>query len=482
MRRLLCSPTPRTNTVDWDVYLSTSTGIIDQVLTDDTCRFASSFDTDEGTDALDLARRESLRALIVHLRALRSFFRIANHPFSEKERAEITRRDFIGETRIGSAFLLRCAELLLLLKGDCSQWSRQQIDESSLAGWSQSKNPLNAYELSEIQLDKIADAVNDLCLLAGALVEGRRVSFEAWGAFGRLVSKHLELCRASESLDDAYEGLCSPTLPKELRAIIAQVSPDPLATDVGSLFSRLYGLLELLRFVEDAMKADVTLKYKLPFFTLLREETLGFLDLIRERTLLIEGLDTTIHEHLDGTAYALRMELRKAFEHELVGLASMRNAPQIFAKVENAHGLLRDCFQQSVISVARAFDPNYDGSLLFSTFRTKLEESLLLRRELWEVLHAVRRASDERDLRAQQTLMGKLTAFREGSLRLLMYKDWEAFERFVEEVTYAKDSSELQPSLHRFHAFLETLFSQVNMRAILTDHPFTPPSDEALVS
>jgi hypothetical protein len=53
-----------------------------------------------------------------------------------------------------------------------------------------------------------------------------------------------------------------------------------------------------------------------------------------------------------------------------------------------------------------------------------------------------------------------------------MYKDWEALERFVEEATAAKSSAELQPVLHRFHAFLETLFGQVNMRAVLADHPF----------
>ena len=59
-----------------------------------------------------------------------------------------------------------------------------------------------------------------------------------------------------------------------------------------------------------------------------------------------------------------------------------------------------------------------------------------------------------------------------------MYKDWEVLERFVEEASAAKSSTDLQPVLHRFHAFLETLFGQVNMRAVLADHPFDPNASQ----
>jgi len=241
---------------------------------------------------------------------------------------------------------------------------------------------------------------------------------------------------------------------------------------VSAILAQLYGMLDLLGFVESSLAADEPLKGTLPVFTLLREESRALLDLIVERTLRIEGLDPAVHEYLDGAAYAIRMELRKAFEHELVGLSSQRSAPLVFGKVENAHGLLRDCFQQSVIGVARAFDAQLDGSGLFNNFRTKLEQSLLLRQELWEVLTAVRRADKEQEPAALRNLMLRLSHFRDGSLRFLMYKDWEALERFVEEASAAKSSANLQPVLHRFHAFLETLFGQVNMRAVLADHPF----------
>jgi len=168
------------------------------------------------------------------------------------------------------------------------------------------------------------------------------------------------------------------------------------------------------------------------------------------------------------------MELRKAFEHELTGLCSVRQPPQLFAKVENATGLLRDCYQQSVVALAQSFEPGLNGETLFRSFTTKLEQSLELRRDLWKLVLLVARASaDELETPATRVLEA-LGAFGEGSQRYLMYKDWEALERFAEEIDSARDAGELSRTLHRFEAYLETLFGQVSMRAVLADRPFDP--------
>lgn len=421
-------------------------------------------------------RPESLRTLVIHLRALGSYFRLTNHPLTEANRSELPSRDFINETSVGHEFLLRCAALLLTLKEEAVNQASGEY-ALSFSGGVRSPYPILAPTSIYASLESLTERVNDLFLLGGALVESRRVGFDAWCAYGKLVSREVELYRPEELFDEGGPGLYAVPLPAELAALMAHITPDSLAADVGSIFSRLFELLELLGFVGKSMAADAPLKQTLPFFTLLREKCNRLTDLICERALRVEGLDESVHEQLDATAYALRMELKKAFEHELVGLAVSSHAPHVYAKVENAHGLLRDCFQQSIISIARTFDSDFDGARLFNTFRTKLDESLLLRDDLWQVLAAVRRAEGEREQRACQALLSILSAFRETSLRYLMYKDWESFERFVDEVNAAKEASELQPALHRFHAFLETLFSQVNMRAVLMDYPFTPPQD-----
>ncbi len=309
--------------------------------------------------------------------------------------------------------------------------------------------------------------------LAEALDATGRSSFAVWTSFGKILARQLSNSETAWRLStaSATRHVKSP-LWEELRALTEKVTPDALGADMSAVFAKLLGLLELLRLVEGSLTNDSPLKQTLPLFTLLREDASAMLSMIDERTLRTEGLDASVAEQLDGAAYAIRMELRKTFEHELAGLASLNHAPHIYARVQNAHGLLRDCFQQSIVAMAQIFDPQLDGARLFAAFKTKLEQSLALRQDLWQVLQSVRRAEAGHD--SVSTLAELLQTFRGGSLRNLMYKDWEAYERFAEEVTAAKGAGEQRTVLHRFSAYLETLFGQVNMRAVLADHPFAP--------
>jgi hypothetical protein len=257
------------------------------------------------------------------------------------------------------------------------------------------------------------------------------------------------------------------------------IKPGALGADMLVIFSDLARLLERLRFIEAALRKDSPLKSVLPLFTLVHEETRTLLKFIETRALRAEEIDESVFDTLDSSNYAVSMELRKVFAHELVGLSALRQAPQIYARVENAHGLLRDCFQQSTVALAQLFDPALDGARLFNAFQTKLEQSLALRRDVWVLLQLVRRAEKERELYPIARLLERLASFREGSLRYLMYKDWEACERFIEEVEAARGAVELAPVLHRFGTYLETLHGQVNMRAVLAEHPFDYPPLES---
>lgn len=192
-----------------------------------------------------------------------------------------------------------------------------------------------------------------------------------------------------------------------------------------------------------------------------------------------EGLGEQIFNTLDASAYALSMELKKVFAHELVGVIESREAPFIYARIEDATGLLTDCFQQTIVTIAQLFDGSINGASLFPSFHTRLEQSLKLRQDLWNLLQSVRSVERERHQLSINSLIERLEEFRRGSMRYLMYKDWESLERFIEEVSTAHGLSELVPVLHRFSVYLEALFGQVNMRLVLADHPFEFASSEA---
>lgn len=428
-----------------------------------------------------IASNELTRELGMWLRALSSFFQIRNQPFSEADLAEAIRRDWSNEARIVRGLLLRISQLTQCLVRDQLSGGAglNEGDEGdSLNLLLHTVDQPNVFdEQTNRSFVALAEALGDDCAVCEALLEGGHVSFYAWTSLGKIIAREVERADAVRSMARLLQHQAAQHLQAPLLALARSPAlAGALGADVRLIFTDLARLLDRLRYVEALLKSDQPLKQSLPIFTLIHEEARALVKFIETRAMQTEGLDETVFDTLDGTNYAISMELRKVFAHELLGLSALKQAPPIYAKVENAHGLLRDSFQQSTVGLAQLFDPSLDGAQLFSAFQTKLEQSLALRRDLWTLLQLIRRAERERDQAQVAPLLERLAEFREGSLRYLMYKDWEACERFMEEVAAARGAVELTPVLHRFGAYLETLHGQVNMRAVLAEHPFDFPA------
>lgn len=427
----------------------------------------------------------SLRAreLKLWLRALGSFFNLRNHPLASTDQRDLLAHDWSSELRIVRGVLLRCACLAAhLLDLDASDETifDEVVPDIALAEFASPDSSGNIKSaLADDSLPSLAVALAESYKLCESVLEAHALSLPAWTNFGEILARRLAPFAALKLPGQSSPASMSQPIPASLLSLTREkIKPAALGADLLLTFRKIFELLDALRLVEKTLRQDQPLKQTLPIFTLVYQEALSLVDFIKHRTLLIEELDKNLAEIFDSTNYAITMELRKVFAHELVGLSSLRQAPAIYIKVENAHGLLRNSLRQSAIALAQLFEPMIDGAQLFDAFQTKLEQSLVLRRDLWTLLQLVRHAETEPEHEAVQRLLQKLDSFYEGSLRFLMFKDWEACERFMEEIGAARDAAELAPVLHRFAAYLEALSNQVNMRAVLADHPFDFPQLE----
>jgi len=415
------------------------------------------------------------------LRAVRSFFKPYNYPLTETERAAMLTRDWRNELPIARQTLLRCSQLArdsIQDEGSDNASLENEVNLDFLATDATQTRPTSTPDNSS--LTALAESLDDMRAVCEALLNADFVGFRAWTSVGKILARELERNGAMQATARATQHYMRAKLQLPLLTLTRSVrAPEALGGDMLRIFSELASLLEQLRVIETFLRRDQPLKQILPLFTLVHEEGRQLLLFIETRAMRTENLDETIFDAFDGTTYAIGMELRKVFTHELVGLSALRQSPAIYAKVENAHGLLRDSLQQSTVALAQVFDPTLDGTQLFNQFQTKLDQSLALRADLWALLQLVRRAEKERERYPVARLLEQLFEFREGSLRYLMYKDWEACERFIEEVSAARGAIELTPVLHRFGAYFETLHGQINMRAVLANHPFDYPTLES---
>ena len=376
-------------------------------------------------------------------------------------------RDFSWETRLAREALLRASQLTYSLVKSAGFEPAGFTGSAGVLSELSGKSAPGPNAEADRTLTRLGEALSDLKIMSEVLLDAPAVSLQAFMMLGKSVERELDRAPAAQELRRAIASSVAANLQAPLLALTERVRPDSLGADLRHVLVMMAQLLACLRLVESDLNRDQPLKWTLPIFTLINEDARSLLGFIESRVLRTEGVSQSVLERFDSTSYAIGMELRKVFRHELVGLATLRHAPSIYGKVERAHGLLRNCFQQSTVSLAQAFDPALDGTRLFEGFQTRLDQSRKLCHDLDALLQNVRRAETDRDRKSIAPLVDQLNAFREGSMRFLMYRDWEAYERFIEEIMAARGAVALDHVLHRLSTYLETLLGQVKMRAAL---------------
>jgi hypothetical protein len=162
---------------------------------------------------------------------------------------------------------------------------------------------------------------------------------------------------------------------------------------------------------------------------------------------------------------------------ELMDISVARQADSIRARIENSHGILKDCFQQSVVQLAQVFDSDVMGRHIFPDFTAKLEQSVELRDGLAGLIRAVREFQVRRDQPTAVRMKEEISRFYDTSMKYLMYRDWPGFELFFIEILKCGSLTALQQIAHRFETFLMTLYREVQKRSIL--QPQAPGHAEA---
>lgn len=281
-----------------------------------------------------------------------------------------------------------------------------------------------------------------------------------------------ESCLSTTLPPPIENGLSEP-----LTALVERLEPAALSETMRRLFTELARLLDYLRLIEKKVQQDHLLASTYSVFTNVHKEALAFIEHIDADLLHLEGANEELLTTLDGISYAIGHEIGRVYGFELVGINDP-NSPPLRGKLERAHGMLRNCFQQSTISLAQVFNPVFDGEELFNDFHSRREEALILYRDLWSLVQLSRRADKDCDQFSVALLLAHLKRFRDGSMCFLMYKDWEEYERFVKKVTGARRILEIGPALEGLACYLETLLGQVRLRSVLANLSFIVPDPD----
>jgi hypothetical protein len=401
------------------------------------------------------------------------FFRTQYQPSEDGEIKNFLLKDFKEELSIVRDVTLRMSVLAneVISKDRSNLIQFDNYVSTNLKSENVIGNLLHRLKTQPTPDDSLAlllEALADLRCLMEELIKTAEVTFKTFTSMGKLINREIKQCRYIEILvaykfKVQYDRVDNP----HIASFIKRIQNESLRQDLAKVFLEMFRLLRYLEFIEKDLEQDRPLKKALLIFSLVNSELRMLFDFIESKICKHPEIAPESIEILDSTIFALSQELKKVFSHELVGLVYLRHAPPIFAKVENSHGLLKNSLQESMVRIAQAFEAGFDGRLIFSTYVTRLDQSQKLLREISLLIGAMKQFENEANVENLPQLVKKLHHFRESGLKYLMFKDWEEFENFSEEVVSARDSESLRFGLHRFSIFLEALHSEVSKRSVL---------------
>jgi hypothetical protein len=238
-------------------------------------------------------------------------------------------------------------------------------------------------------------------------------------------------------------------------------------------------LTELVRFfdwldrIENNLHKLDTLLENLSLLEVLEFESRALTEYIETRAIRVATAtgNDRLNDVLDGISYGITHDLRRIFERELVRGVTEQSTPIVYGKILHAHGLLTNCFQQSAITLLQVFKPDMNASALFNDIELRLQQSLVLCKDLSSLMRFVRLSQANSDPDVLRTVTGRILEFRDGSMQYLMYKDWRGYESLaLEVITAIENNLDAKPLLHKFICFLEVLYGHVKMRAVLAEN------------
>src|ERR1019366_5856610 len=198
-----------------------------------------------------------------------------------------------------------------------------------------------------------------------------------------------------------------PVLDSESKQSLARVLgslPEPAHR--GALAALFVALFKGLRYAErarTAAEAAPTRKRALLVFSLLKGESDSIVLFIWEQLAPRFPGGSAQTEGLRRIVTAIDAEVRKVMDVELVDVV-----------------LMHDLYQQSVTSLAETFSSGLDERTLFPAYRTRLDQSLVLREELARLAKATHEFVKAPDKKALRALVAELESFRRSGMRHLM--------------------------------------------------------------
>ena len=251
----------------------------------------------------------------------------------------------------------------------------------------------------------------------------------------------------------------------DISGIIAACKDKNIRKNLGIFFILSFRILKINNFIELNLNKNKYLDMTVPLILSLKknmEDIINFNDAALWQSL---QSDADLKKKLGPVSEVfknLKLEFKKIWDGELpLYFDSDSNKIKKRRMIQNIVVIAEVAVQELIETVALLFKPGICGSSIFENYVSRKQKSLEVKKKLIRLHTKVNDYFASKGGISPSEIFFDINQFMESDLNYLLYKDWNEFLSFYDNLNRTNFSAEFEPTLRAFHSFLTRVLKEI---------------------
>ena len=251
----------------------------------------------------------------------------------------------------------------------------------------------------------------------------------------------------------------------DISGIIAACKVKNTRKNLGIFFILSFRILKISNFIELNLNKNKYLDMTIPLILSLKKNMEAIVDFNEASLWQNLEADPELKKELAAISTIfknLKLEYQKIYEGELpMYFDASANKIKKRKMIQNIIIISEMAIQELIESVARLFKPEITGSAIFENYVSRKQKSIEVKKKLIQLHTKINDFFSNRSNIAPSEIFFDINQFMEADLNYLLYKDWNEFLSFYDNLSRTNFSIEFEPTLRAFQSFLTRVLKEI---------------------
>jgi hypothetical protein len=251
----------------------------------------------------------------------------------------------------------------------------------------------------------------------------------------------------------------------DISGIISACKEKNIRKNLGIFFILSFRILKINNFIEMNLNKSKYLEMTIPLILSLKknmEDIINFND-----TALWQSLQTDPElkkklAPVNEIFKNLKLEYKKICEGEMpLYFESDTNKIKKRRMIQNIVIIAEVSVQELIETVARLFKPNILGNSIFENYVSRKQKAIEVKKKLIKLHTKINDYFTHKGNISPTEIFFEINQFMDTDLNYLLYKDWNEFLSYYDNLSRTNFSAEFEPTLRAFHSFLTRVLKEI---------------------